>query len=351
MIIFKLMLTLMRREWKSILLYVIIFFFFTIMNARTASENSFSLSSYKVALVDEQQDEDSEALYNYLAQHHKVEKVELDPITAKEHAYLGRYDAILYAKEDGVQALASPYSARGFSVISDTDNYLRYKEVVSTEEELNQLMNIDVPVHFEVAEVDTDYKVTWTKYFFLYSGYIILAVGILVVGHTIIDMSKEEIYLRTKISPVSSVRLYAETLLALLVALVLFILFITLGGSVVLKTSIINAGTIKFLPGVILMGISGMALATLVASAFKSKVVVGAVSSVLSLVLSFISGIFVPAELLPNSILAVGKLFPLYYYVQYLDKQRIFDLAMIVLFILVYLLLGIFVTRERRKAH
>ena len=139
-------------------------------------------------------------------------------------------------------------------------------------------------------------------------------------------------------------------LLALLVALALFILFLVIAGSFVIKTPILNQETLILLPGVLLLGISVMAMATLIASAFKNKIVVGAVSTTLSLILSFISGVFVPSSYLPKTVLPISKLFPTYYYVQYIEKKNLMDLAMIGLFILIYSLLGIFITRERRKA-
>lgn len=348
MTIFKLMLTLLKREWKNMVFYVIVFFVFAVLNTQSAANNTFSLQSYSVAYVEEDKGSD-QGLYDYLKEHHQVEKVELSPLEIREYALLNRYDAILISKKEGFSAVASPYTPVGYSVVVDADTYLRYEKILGKGEKLDQLMSMDVPIHMEKKEEDS-FVDNWIKFYFKYSGYIFMAIGILVVGQSMIDLTKEEVYLRIKVSPYSSAKVYMESLLALLVSLLFFILFLMTGGSLVIKTPIFNKETIALLPGVLLLGISSMTLAMLVASAFKSKVVVAGVSTTLSLMLSFISGVFVPSPYLPASVVTLSKLFPMYYYVQYIEKQRFVDLAMMALFILVYALLGIFITRERRKA-
>lgn len=349
MTIFKLMLTLLKREWKNMVLYVGIFFVFSVINTQSAVTSSFSLQNYPIAYVEEETSEASQGLYNYLKERHDVEKVNLSLIEAREFALLNRYGAIIFSKQDGFSAIASPYTPMGYSIAVDADSYLRYQKILGNGKELEAIMKMEVPVHLEKKE-DDSFVTNWIKHYFKFSSYIFMAIGILVVGQSMIDMTKEEVYLRIKMSPYSSARIYTESLLALLVALALFIVFLIVAGSFVIKTPILNKETLALLPGVLLLGISIMAMATLLASAFKNKIVVAGVSTTLSLILSFISGVFVPSSYLPKTVLAISKLFPTYYYVQYIENKNLMDLAMIGLFILVYSLLGIFITRERRKA-
>lgn len=87
-----------------------------------------------------------------------------------------------------------------------------------------------------------------------------------------------------------------------------------------------------------------------------NKYAITAIANVLSLGLSFISGVFVPQDYLSDKVLNIAKFSPVYYFVRINNQDIIsfadmgFDLAIQLLFALAFLLLGLYLSKIKQKA-
>ncbi len=79
-----------------------------------------------------------------------------------------------------------------------------------------------------------------------------------------------------------------------------------------------------------------------------------AIATVLSLGISFISGVMVPQEILSENVLNIAKFFPVYYFIKanntYIDSLWDIrgELLMIILFAVVFLLVGLIISNRSR---
>ena len=97
-------------------------------------------------------------------------------------------------------------------------------------------------------------------------------------------------------------------------------------------------------------------LTFLINNIVKNKFAISAISTVLSLGTSFISGVMVPQQLLGKNVLTVAKFFPTYYYVKINDMQANsfsdvrYEIFMQLLFAAAFLLMGLYFSKAAQKA-
>lgn len=100
-----------------------------------------------------------------------------------------------------------------------------------------------------------------------------------------------------------------------------------------------------------------IALSFLVSQVAKSESSQIAFTTVLSLGVSFISGVFVPQELIGSSILSISKLFPVYWNIEAnhaimqggdILSSMVTPLIIQLLFVIVFVALGIYISRNRK---
>ena len=127
-------------------------------------------------------------------------------------------------------------------------------------------------------------------------------------------------------------------------------------GSLVLKGKFINdVFYIKYILNIIIFSLAILCFAFLVNNITGNKLVINGISTVLSLGMSFISGVMVPQELLSEKALMIARFFPSYYFVK-INESNINSLLEIkeyfiiqLLFGIGFLVLGLLFSRIRQK--
>jgi len=153
------------------------------------------------------------------------------------------------------------------------------------------------------------------KFFFNYLAYSL--VSILITGTSIVMIvwKNQDLYRRTEVSPLKRDTINMGKLLALALFTVMtwFILVVTyffLSGNfsfnIQLALYVANSFVFAFM---------ALWLSFLIGTLLKSRNAISAASNVLSLGPSFISGVFVPQELLGQNVLSIAKFTPTYWYV------------------------------------
>lgn len=168
------------------------------------------------------------------------------------------------------------------------------------------------PIEMETASINEPDP--YAKFYFNYMSYSLVSIIILGTSVVMLVWKNQDLARRTEVSPLSNTSVHLQKYLALGIfalltwSLLFFTYFLISGQSweKALNLYLINSLVFTF---------TSLALSFLVGTLLKSRNAISAVSNVLALGPSFISGVFVPQELLGQSVLNIAKFTPTYWYV------------------------------------
>lgn len=194
--------------------------------------------------------------------------------------------------------------------------YLAADETLTEEalvEETVSALSERTPV--EVKSQNQQKEDGYAKFYFNYMSYSL--VSILVLGTSLIMLvwKDKDLYERTEVSPLKRESISLQKYLALGVFSLLT--WVVLNGAYffVNTQSTLDLRTLLHMGNSVVFAFTAMGMSFLIGTLLKSRNAISAVSNVVSLGPSFISGVFVPQELLGSSVLSMAKVTPTYWYV------------------------------------
>ena len=169
------------------------------------------------------------------------------------------------------------------------------------------------------------------------------------------DFTDSNIEMRRRLSSKTFLQFNKEIYLGQL-TIAAFITFIFIMGSIILMgkyASQVQFG--KYIVNLIVFSISALCLTFLINNTTRNKHVTSALSTILSIGTSFISGVMVPQELLGDKVVLVAKFFPTYYFIRannrtinsLLDIKA--ELFMQLLFAVAFILLGLIFSKKTQR--
>ena len=194
--------------------------------------------------------------------------------------------------------------------------YLAADETLTEEalvEETVSALSERTPV--EVKSQNQQKEDGYAKFYFNYMSYSL--VSILVLGTSLIMLvwKDKDLYERTEVSPLKRESISLQKYLALGVFTLLT--WVVLNGAyfIVNTQSTLDLRTLLHMGNSVVFAFTAMGMSFLIGTLLKSRNAISAVSNVVSLGPSFISGVFVPQELLGSGVLSMARVTPTYWYV------------------------------------
>ena len=376
--VYKNFLKVMLTRKITLIIYFVVFVaisFSLSVNTKNSTPN-FKESKLNLYIFDKDNSELSKALIAYLKTKNNVfeenaknESEEEIYKKIKREISLGQIDSGLVINKGLEQNLQtrSEYittindSRSQYSIYSDIEitKFLLFAEQVKKAlgtfdfERIQNALNEKITVN-KIAKQGNKSVITSFKYFFNLFGFFSFSMIINVVGFTILLLKKPIIKIRNDVSPISTLRFSIENFLAELTVVFLFSFFV-IGLNIIFK--------IKHLEGVPLFSYilnccayvaTILSMTFLLINLLKKDSVYGILGTVLPLALAFISGMFVPLEYVSPVVLKIARFFPTYYFVQANEFAFTFlktdwrNIGIEVLFLLLYLALGIYVATKKR---
>ncbi len=364
----------LRNKW-TIIAYTIIFFILSIINSSnsTQGEASFIETKLDIGIVDNSNSQLSNGLKEYLEDKNNIVEVGPGEEAIREQIFLEIADAIIVIPEDFEERVINKEKA--LEVYRDD----RRAESIQIQNQINKFL-LFANATYEVGKFDLEgmkaaldekihvqlikegHKGTgegigeWFRYYFNFTGYVIMAIYIAVLGLVMADFTDPNIKNRRMISSKRFLDFNREIYLGQLsVASVITLIFIL--GCVLIKGKYI--GVINFhiyVINTLALSFAILCLTYLINNITRSKFVINGISTVLSLGTSFISGVMVPQELLGDRVLTIAKFFPTYYFVRINDMGPIslldvrFEILMQILFGIAFLLMGLYFSKTTQRA-
>lgn len=294
-------------------------------NKKTNLEN-FTASMVHVAVFDHENSALSRGLIQYLSETQDIVEVsdELDEI--RDAVYKREVEYVVTIPENfseckTIDAYKLPTSAAARLMDFNIENFIGTYEGYLTcgleEAEAYSKTIETLKKEAEVAMYDGKSAAVYedNHYFYVYLPYALISVIILTIGPVLIAFNEGEVKRRTECSKISASKRNIELIAGCGVFAGVVVLVYILSSIVLYRDSMLNvAGALRVL-NVIIYTLVSLAVVYLLSQVVKKENMLGMFANVIGLGSSFLCGIFVPRYLLADSVAAIGRFLPAYWYV------------------------------------
>ena len=373
MTVFKYFLRIAWRYRSIVLVYGVIFFAMAALNGGSMRESnqSFRNTELTIAVSVPTSTPLAEGFIEYLSANNKVERVDWTEAAMREQVFIGNIDAAIVLPDDvemmvengqpQVKTFVTTQNM-GAQLLSSTVNqyFIFANAMLKSNGEvdiarLNNVLMSEAEV-LNVGQSEGMNSVTqWGSFYFKFLGFILISIFIALLGILLSGFEEKNVALRQKLGALSLAKISREKFMgsALVAGIISFVLILP---ALVLQPTLWQYASFYEHIGVMLVtGISVLALAYLCATvAGSNQIVYSGLSTVLGVGLSFISGVYVPIEVLNASVVAVAKLFPLYYATVAHDaifakEPYLHNIGILALFAITYFILAMTVSRLKQS--
>jgi ABC-2 type transport system permease protein len=347
--IFKAYFKVIKKNLPSMSIYFFIFLFFSIMLTSLNSgtkQTSFDEAKSRIAIINY---DNNSVLINDLKSHLKQyasiveikdEKQELqDALFFRKVEYIikipkGFTNDFLASKDVTIEKTTVPDSITALYMDNILNKYLNtaklYIKNVNgiTEEKLTEYLKKDLEIETKVEVNSFGKKVSNTQnisYLFSYFAYSLFAIIFYGVTSNMMVFNQTDLKRRNLCSPIKEINANAQMVLANLVFVLVVWASMVLVAAAIFREAMLNLNVLFMLINSLIFTFVCLSISFLVGNLIKSRGVQSALSNVLTLGLSFISGVFVPQELLGESVLNIAKITPTFWYVK--ANNSIFNLS------------------------
>ena len=339
--VFRLCLKILKKQIPSMLIYIIIFLAIAlIMSSATANEqqqdNSFTRAKSNMALISE---ENTPLIDGFKQELGKVANfVELpddhealqDALYFRSVSYIlrvpeGFTESFMQGENVQLEKTIVPNSISNTYIDLCIDQYfntarlyVQQMENIS-QESLVQYLKSDLAVGASVelkTVSDQSVNHNYANYYFNYLSYSLLSVLILGMAALMLVFYDSELKRRNACSPLSSKSVNLQFILAILVFTVLSCLIMVTFCILFNFKNSLNLNTVYFIINSFVFAVCGAGISFLIGNLVKSHNAIPAISNVVTLGLCFISGVFVPLELLGNTAIKIASFTPTYWFVK-----------------------------------
>lgn len=323
--VFKAFFKIAKKQISACAIYLAIFAGITIMftNMGEDQEQGYESSSADIAVFDYDNSPESEKLMEYLDMKHDIKDMEDNESELLDYLYYQELDYVLYIEEGYAESGELTNSKRPGS---NTGIYID-NQIAAYEKSMSTLIDSGCSVDeaFEITIEALDEKELISVkgnastrndfYFYLYIPYALTMMLFNGLAPVIIAFNRKAVSDRTNISSMPLKSKNMQLMLgSVVLSTVMWVLFVAI--------SILLYGRSE--TGVPLYGILNSFIYMILAVGIVSIVgnfnlnwqALSMVSNVIGMGLCFLGGIFVPMEVFSDSLLAVAKFIPTYWYVE-----------------------------------
>ncbi len=239
--------------------------------------------------------------------------------------------------------------------VQHMDNITQEELVSYIKKNLSEETKVEIPP--SEIKADLDYR----NYFFNYLGYSLLSILILGMSALMLSYNDRDLKRKLACAPLSETTVNLQFILAnLTFALVSWLIMIIL--CLIIDAKIIfTLNTFYFIISSLVFAFCGSGMGFLIGSVAKGSEAISAISNVVVLGSCFLSGVFVPAELLGSTALKIASFTPTYWYVKannqiaqltHFDfnyiKPVLSDISIVFCFGLAFFALSLVIRKNRR---
>lgn len=334
--VFKTYFLILNHYKGTVFLYFAVFLSLTLIMAKVNgadTETAFEQERLDVAIVDEDRGFFGEAVEEYFGSYNDITTVEYNEEKITDALYWKRLDYVLvipdgFSKEleNGKWMELSCMKVPGYfdSVYfeSELQMYLQKLQMLvrngyTMEEAQKELMKVQKQeTKVTLASFVNEKQGDINTHFFLYVPYLFIAVGVAGIGLVLLRLNGREVKERTECGAMPMRNRIGGMVAAIAVFGILLYALVLIIDVILSKGSILHDMRLPwFLLNIFAMLLFGISLGFFAGMVAKNVDAMNAIVNVVSLMLCFLGGIFVPREWFAGEIGKIAKLVPTYWYV------------------------------------
>lgn len=328
---FNLAFKILKKNLGAVIMYFGIFFTMVILMTKFNTSDAFTVKKLDIAIRDLDNSAASQMLVEWIGENHDVVEGDFDDedkMLAK--LYYGEYDYAITIDKGFSQKLSNGETDGLFTVSASPESYetqffdSQLRSFVSNVNcyvaggfDVNEAVKKSaqaVKASAEINSLDESTKNSKAFEYYRFLGYVLIVIMISALSAVLMTMFKKEVLARTYCSMLSDTKYVMQVILACSMIALGIWLFI-LAGSMVFdpQTVFSKTGALIILNNFIYMIIT-VEIAVIIALLVKNRAAVDMCSNVLGLGMAFLCGVFVPASIMSESVLMVGRFFPAFWY-------------------------------------
>ena len=314
-------------------IYLLIFFSIAMVLQASAKKEhleDFEKTRIDLAIADQDDSTLSHALTKYLKTIHNVYKISTEPTVMQEELFYRNAEYIVQipknfyetciVDENPLSVTKVPGSYSSFYVDQQINAWLNSIRTY-TAAGFSQKEAAAAALEQSVSEVtmyqddETALETPGYTYYFRYIPYLFLAVLCYSMGYILLAFRKEDIQKRMQASAVSTHRQNLEGLLAMFtIGFSLWLIVVAGAGIMYGKELLISKVLGYYLLNTFLMLTIALSLAYLIGLFMKNSNMLNGITNIVSLGICFLSGVFVPMNIMNKKVLRVAQFLPVYWY-------------------------------------
>ncbi|MDD2268187.1 MAG: ABC transporter permease [Eubacteriales bacterium] len=378
----------LKRRWFEMSIYIITALIIAVSMTSAAGSGKaiteFSTTKLKIAVINYDKNGIlAQELYNFLDANSMVKQLSTgDEITDAlffrdiEYALIipeEFTDSILNGKEPKLEFKSAPDSAASVLLSNLVNKYVDtaiiYSEFLEIDaEKIAEYTSKDLAKEAKVnlkssSVIKNQDNFGAHTYYFNYISYSAFSVLILGVCTGILVFNKTEIKRRNYCSPVRIESFNIWMIIAFLCFALVVAVVLLIPSFILYPEFMFTTGGVLQILALLVFITAALAVSLFLTNIVKTRSAMSAAANVVSLGLSFISGVFVPQQLLGESVLNIAKFSPVYWYIksnQDLAVMNSYDfstlkpffesLGIILIFALVFFVIHMVISRLTRKS-
>lgn len=339
--VFKLCLKIIYKNKSLLLIYLVIFLSISsIMSLSAANDtgtvNSFEPAKTTVAFMDKDNTPLTNGFKDELAKVADFADIPDEMNALQDALYFRRISCIIRIPEGfseqfmagadiKLEKTSIPDSVNNVYIDLCIDKYFKTARLYVknmdgiTQQELVQYLKKDLSVTAS-TELKTEGNqipgTTLSNNFFNYFSYSLLSIIILGMSTLMLIFNNHDLKMRNNCSPVSSASVNMQFILAnLTFTFASWLIMVLLCFAINYKNSF-NLNTVFYIISSFVFAFCCSGISFLIGNLVKSRDAISAVTNVVALGMSFISGVFVPQEFIGSPVLKIASFTPTYWYVK-----------------------------------
>ncbi|MCF8020250.1 ABC transporter permease [Petrocella atlantisensis] len=350
--VFKLCLKIFKKKLPVMMIYVGLFLGISLLIAsatRTEREKGFVQSKTNIAIINYDQTPLVTGLINSLEEIANIVPLEDASSALQDALYFRKVTYILRIPEDftekflkgdevWIEKTSIPNSVDAVYVDLQVNQYLRIAELYKSQSHIDHAtiadyikkdMEIETKVNFNGGE-EVKQDQSYAMYYYNYLAYSLFSILILGISTIMLVFNNQDLRRRNACSPVTAGSSSFQFVLANGVFAVIC-WAIMVGFCILFDYKNSNTtNTLLFLINSFVFTLCAVSISFLVGNLVKNQEGISALTNVIALGPSFISGVFVPQEFLGENVLKIASFTPTYWYVKAnstIANLNSFDLA------------------------
>ena len=331
MIVFKNYFNIVKRHLGIIIMFSAISIGVSVINTSYTSTEDYASVDPKIAVINYDDSALSDNFVEYIKERAEIVEVEDDEKAIQDTLYLNKADSILIIPDNFGTNILIGNNPR-LKIKKSTQNVSEYTELLvnryfkiaenyskvgMSENEIINNIEKDIQNEIEVKVSSKNQSdMERLAVYYSFENYAFLSIFIFIIGTIMCIFNKETIRKRNNVSKLNPKSISNQLFLGhMTLTLSIWLVFILI--SVILYRDLMfTTNGLLLMLNSLCFALTATSLAYLIGCLIKKENVISGIQNVISLGLSFISGCFVPIELLDKNIINFSKIFPSYWFIQ-----------------------------------